>query len=131
MIKSIMVFKKNGLCLFHKNINSAYENPHQMSGFFSALNFFCANTFNETIHSISTENSKIKFKSVKDNVFAFITDNEKYNEEEINEVIDNFLVEFTSEKDEEFIKEGRIPDFPYFDTYLLKYEKVEAVQKCC
>jgi len=130
MIKSIMIFKKNGLCLYYKNINSQFENPHQMSGFFSAINLFCNNTFNEEIQVLSTGNSSINFKNVKDNVFAIITDNIEYQEDDIDEVIDNFFMDFTSKKDEEFVNEGRIPEFHYFDTYLMKFEKVEAVQKC-
>ena len=125
-----MIFKNNGLCLFYKNINGTFENPHQMSGFFSAINLFCANTFNEEIQVLSTGNSKITFKNVKDNVFAIITDNNEYQKEEIDEVIENFFFDFTSKKDEEFINDGRIPEFHYFDNYLMKFENVEAFQKC-
>ena len=122
-----MIFKKNGLCLFNKNINSQFENPHQMSGFFSAINLFCANTFKEEIQVLATRNSKITFKNVKDNIFAIITDNNEYQKEEIDEVIENFFLDFTSKKEKDFKNEGRIPEFPYFDSYLMKFEKVEMI----
>ncbi len=127
MIKSIMVFKKNGPCMFYKNINYQFNDPHQMSGFFSAINFFCINTFNENIQHISTINSMIHFRHQNDNIFAIITDKKEYFKGVIDDLIDNFLLEFTSKKDKAFLNEGKIPEFPYFNMYLGRFEKIEVV----
>ena len=74
MITSIFVYKKSGLCLFHKNLLEPDEEPHTLTGFFSAINVFSSCLFKEQVQTLATGNLKITFRYFKDNILAVISD---------------------------------------------------------
>jgi len=130
MIKTIMVFKKSGLCLFHKNFYFSHEEPHELTGFFSAINIFSNNLFKEKVQSISLGNSTITFRYYNDNIFVVITDKDEYVDKIFNDLITNFLLEYTPEIDHMFKQEGKVPEFLQLDAYLDKCTRIPTFQSC-
>ncbi|NHI92707.1 MAG: hypothetical protein EAX96_09420 [Candidatus Lokiarchaeota archaeon] len=128
MIKTIMVFKKSGLCLFHKNFFFPHDEPHELTGFFSAINIFSNNLFKEKVQSILLGNSKILFRYHNDNIFVIITDKDEYVDDMFNSLITNFISEYTPEKDEKFRQEGQVPEFQLLDDFLDKCLKIPTFQ---
>ena len=130
MITSIFVYKKSGLCLFHKNFLSPKEEPHTLTGFFSAINVFSSCLFQEKVQTIATGKRKITFRYHKDNIFAVISDINDDVHDKIDDFILYFLAEYTEEKDDEFKTAGRLPDFYYLNSYLESFSQLAAFQRC-
>ena len=130
MITSIFVYKKSGLCLFHKNFLDPHEEPHALTGFFSAINVFSSCLFKEKVQTLATDNVKITFQYYKDNIFAVISDKGDDVENKMDDLILYFLSEYTKEKDNEFKTGGRIPDFHYLDSYLESFNELPMFQRC-
>ena len=130
MITSIFVYKKSGLCLFHKNFLDPNEEPHTLTGFFSAINVFSSCLLKEKVQTLATGNVKITFQYYKDNIFAVISDKDDNVENKMDDLILYFLSEYTQEKDHEFKTGGRIPEFHYLDSYLECFNELPTFQRC-
>jgi len=106
------------------------EEPHTLTGFFSAINVFSSCLLKEKVQTLATGNVKITFQYYKDNIFAVISDIDENVDEKMNDLILYFLSEFTQEKDHEFKSGGRIPEFHYLDSYLESFNELPAFQRC-
>ena len=131
MIKSITIFKKNGLCVFYKKFANNGQDAHLMSGFLCALNSFCNINFDESINYISTKHTKVYFRHVKDLIFAVITEKDGINKKLVNNLIDKFLSDFQGEKAIRFHREGMVPDLKVFEKYLSSMNMASPIQKSC
>ena len=129
MIKSITIFKPNGLCVFFKKFANDGQDPYLISGFLCAINAFCNLNFDEKIINFSTNNTKVFFRHVKDLIFAVITEKEGVSKEFIDTLIDHFLSDFQGEKATRFHQEGMIPELNNFEHYLSTIQVAAPVQK--
>ena len=131
MIKSIMIFKQNGLCVFFKKFANDRQDGNLMAGFLCALNSFCSINFDESINFIATKHTKVIFRHVEDLIFAFITEKDGINEENVEELIEQFLRDFRGEKEDRFHREGIVPELNSFEHYLSTIKVTLPVQKRC
>ena len=122
------MYKKSGLCLFHKNLLEPNEEPHTLTGFFSAINVFSSCLFKEQVQTLATGNLKITFRYFKDNILAVISDRDDDVEKRMDDLIIYFLTEYTPQKDLEFKSGGLIPDSYYLDTFLERINEIPALQ---
>ncbi|MHA1786527.1 MAG: hypothetical protein ACTSVE_15185, partial [Candidatus Helarchaeota archaeon] len=81
-------------------------------------------------NTISMGTSMINFRYHNDNIFVIISDKDADVSNIFNQLISNFVSEYTAEMDDQFKRDGKVPEFHYLGDIIEKCNEIPTFQRC-